>query len=74
MASQVVINFGYGIIPPFSGIVCNVYGNECQYVGSGNAFPITFTLPSEFNTAPAVQITLVDSQSCSVTEIFNCLL
>lgn len=65
----------YGVtylIPPFSGTVCDVYGNQCQYIGSGTTFPITFTLPIEFQTAPAAQLVITDSNGCSISEILNC--
>lgn len=72
MANQVTINNAVGITTPFSGTACDVYGNNCSYIGSGSTFPITFTLPSQFNTAPALQLTLVDSTGCQLSEIIYC--
>ena len=72
MANQVTILNGYNITPPFSGIACDVYGNQCQYVGSGNTFPVTFILPLQFNTAPAIQLTLIDSTGCQISEVVTC--
>jgi hypothetical protein len=72
MANQVVIISAIGVTPPFSGTACDVYGNNCSYVGSGTTFPVTFTLPSQFNTAPALQLTLQDSIGCLVSEIIYC--
>ncbi len=72
MATQVIISSAVNITPPFSGTACDVYGNNCLYIGSGSTFPIVFTLPSQFNTAPALQLTLVDSSGCSVSEILYC--
>jgi hypothetical protein len=72
MATQVTIFSAYTITPPFSGTVCDVYGNNCYYVGSGTTFPITFTLPTIFNAAPAIQFTIVDSVGCSLSEIMYC--
>ena len=72
MANQVIILNAYNITPPFSGTACDVYGNQCQYVGSGNTFPVTFILPPQFNTAPALQLTITDSTGCSVSEIIYC--
>ena len=72
MANFVIISSAIGVTPPFSGIACDVYGNNCSYVGSGTTFPVTFTLPSQFNTAPALQLILIDSIGCSVSEIINC--
>ena len=72
MANQVIVYSATSVTPPFSGIACDVYGNNCSYVGSGTTFPVTFTLPSQFNTAPALQLTLIDSIGCSVSEIIYC--
>lgn len=72
MANQVIVYSATSVTPPFSGIACDVYGNNCSYVSSGTTFPVTFTLPSQFNTAPALQLTLVDSVGCSISEILNC--
>lgn len=74
MANQVIIFSAIGITPPFSGTVCDFYGNNCSYVGSGTTFPITFTLPLQFNSAPVVQLTLTDSLGCSVTETIYCVI
>ncbi len=72
MPTQVIISSATNITPPFSGIACNVYGNNCSYIGSGVTFPIVFVLPSQFDTAPSLQLTLVDSVGCSVSEILYC--
>ena len=73
MANQVTIFSATGITPPFSGTVCDFYGNNCSYVGSGTTFPTTFTLPAQFNSAPVVQLTLTDSFGCFVTETIYCV-
>ena len=72
MANFVIISSAIGVTPPFCGTACDVYGNNCSYVGSGTTFPITFTLPSQFNTAPALQLTLTDSTGCTLSEIIYC--
>ena len=72
MSNQVVISNVYNITPPFSGYSCDVYGNQCQYIGSGTTFTTIFILPPEFETAPALQLTLEDSTGCSVSEIIYC--
>jgi hypothetical protein len=60
------------ITPPFSGTACDFFGNNCSYIGSGTTFPVTFYLPSQFNTAPVLQLTLTDSLGCTVTETLYC--
>ena len=72
MSNQVTIYTGTSITPPFSGIACDVYGNQCLYVGSGTTFPIIFTLPPQFNSAPAVGILLIDSTGCQSFETVVC--
>lgn len=72
MANQITVYSGTSITPPFSGIACDVYGNQCLYIGSGTTFPITFTLPSQFNTAPAVGLYLIDSTGCERFETVIC--
>lgn len=72
MPNQLTILSATGITPPFSGTACNVYGNNCSYIGSGTTFPTTFTLPSQFDTAPALQLTLIDSTGCVLSEIIYC--
>lgn len=72
MPTYVIVSSATNVTPPFSGTACDVYGNNCSYVGSGTTFPITFTLPSQFNTAPALQLTIYDSVGCSLSEIIYC--
>jgi hypothetical protein len=74
MPSQVVIYSATSITPPFSGTVCDFYGNNCSYVGSGTTFPVTYTLPSIFNTAPVIKFTITDSVGCALTETMYCTL
>ena len=74
MANQVQILSAIGITTPFSGTACDYYGNNCSYVGSGTTFPVTFTLPSQFNTAPVLKLTLTDSIGCTLTETIYCIL
>jgi hypothetical protein len=74
MASQVYVISANNVTPPFSGIACDVYGNQCQYVGSGTSFPHLFTLTSQFDTAPALLLKIIDSVGCEVSEIIYCQL
>jgi hypothetical protein len=72
MPNQVTITSVFGLTPPFSAYCCNVYGNQCVYVGSGVMPPITITLPPQFNTAPAVGLLLIDSIGCERFEEIYC--
>ena len=72
MANFVTVLSATTITPPFSGTACDFYGNNCSYIGSGTTLPIIFTLPSQFDSAPIVQITLKDISGCTSTETFLC--
>jgi hypothetical protein len=61
------------ITPPFSGTACDFFGNNCSYIGSGTTFPVTFYLPSQFNSAPSVNVTLIDSIGCQKVETVICV-
>jgi hypothetical protein len=70
--NNVTISSITGLIPPFSAYCCNVYGNQCVYIGTITTTPITLTLPSQFDMAPAVGILLIDSTGCERFETFVC--
>ena len=70
--NNVTISSITGLVPPFSAYCCNVYGNQCVYIGTITTTPITLTLPSQFDMAPAVGILLIDSTGCERFETFVC--
>ena len=70
--NNVTISSITGLVPPFSAYCCNVYGNQCVYIGVITTTPITLTLPSQFDMAPAVGILLIDSTGCERFETFVC--
>lgn len=72
MANQVYVISANNVTPPFSGIACDVYGNQCQYVGSGTSFPYLFTLTPQFDTAPALLLKIIDSVGCEVSQVIYC--
>jgi hypothetical protein len=72
MANQVLVISSNNLTPPFSGIACDVYGNQCQYLGSGTTIPFLFNLPPLFDTAPALLLKLIDSEGCEISEIIYC--
>jgi len=61
-----------GLVPPFSGYVCDVYGNQCEYVGTIITTPITITLPPSFDMAPAIGFKLIDSTGCEKFMVLYC--
>ena len=71
--TQVTINSIVGLIPPYSGFACDVYGNQCVYVGQITVTPITITLPSQFDTAPAIGLKLIYSTGCEKLITLICI-
>lgn len=72
MSLSIIIYSGINVIPPFTVTVCDFYGNNCSTLGSGNNFPISFTLPNQYDSAPVLLITMVDSVGCTTDEIIYC--
>ena len=73
--NNITISSITGLIPPFSAYCCNVYGNQCVLITtipSTATFPLTITLPPQFNGAPAVGIKIIDSTGCELFGIINC--
>ena len=62
--TNLTINSITGLVPPFSGYACDVYGNQCVYIGQITVTPVTITLPPQFDTAPAIGLKLIDSTGC----------
>jgi hypothetical protein len=64
-----------GVTLPYDIYVCDVYGNNCVLVSTINSpIPpiITITLPSQFNTAPAIGLQIIDSAGCEKFAVLNC--
>ena len=62
---------------PFSVYISDVYGNYQTLIGTINtAVPPTVyyntVIPSIFQTAPQIMLTLVDSNNCTVFKILDC--
>jgi hypothetical protein len=72
MANQVTIYTISGLTTPFSGYCCDVYGNQCSYIGIISSLPTTITLPIQFNTAPAIGLKLIKDNGCEIIETINC--
>jgi len=70
--TKILITNISGFTIPFSGIACDVYGNNCSNIGEANSLPFLFSLPSQFNTAPSVRITLLDTTGCEINQIIYC--
>ena len=62
---------------PFSVYISDVYGNYQTLIGTiSSAVPPTVyyntVIPSIFNTAPQIMLTLVDANDCEVFKILQC--
>lgn len=75
---QVRIDSITGATLPVSVYISDVYGNYQTLLGTINStVPPTVdynsTIPSIFQTAPQIMLTLVDSDGCSVFKILDCI-
>lgn len=75
--SQIQVNSISGVTYPVNVYVSDVYGNNKSFITTISSGPIPpavdFTnLPSVFNTAPAVMITMIDANLCEKFEIVVC--
>jgi hypothetical protein len=60
---------------PYQVYVSDVYGNNEYFVGTiSGAVPPTenFYLPTLFNNAPAIMLTITDANGCSKFKILQC--
>ena len=61
---------------PYQVYVSDVYGNNQTFVGtiSGSVPPVeNFYLPTIFDNAPAIMLTITDSDGCSKFKILECI-
>lgn len=73
--STIEINGITGVTYPYDIYACDVYGNNCVLVSTINSpVPpiITIDLPSQFDTAPAIGLKIIDSSGCEKFGILNC--
>jgi hypothetical protein len=64
-----------GVTFPYELYACDVYGNQCVLVGTGDTPSppsVIFTLPSQFDTAPAIGILMIDAINCERFYIGYC--
>jgi hypothetical protein len=60
---------------PYNVYVSDVYGNNTTFIATiGGSVPPTeyYYLPSIFNFAPAIMLTITDSNGCEKFEIIEC--
>jgi hypothetical protein len=60
---------------PYNVYVSDVYGNNTTFIATiGSSVPPTeyYYLPSIFNYAPAIMLTITDSNGCEKFEIIEC--
>lgn len=62
---------------PFSVYIADVYGNNQTLIGTittGTTIPVYYNtvIPTIFETAPQIMLTLVDSNNCSIFKILDC--
>ena len=63
---------------PIDVYISDVYGNYQTLLGSINTGPVpptveyNTTIPSIFNTAPEIMLTLTDNNGCSIFKLLQC--
>ena len=63
---------------PIDVYISDVYGNYQTLLGTINTGPVpptveyNTTIPSIFNTAPEIMLTLTDNNGCSIFKILQC--
>jgi hypothetical protein len=63
---------------PISVYISDVYGNNSTLLGTITPGPVpptveyNTTIPSIFNTAPQIMLTLVDANNCSIFKLLDC--
>jgi len=71
MSSQIQIVSVTGSFP-VDVYVSDSFGNNTTYLGPINSVPQILSLPSLFNLAPAVMVTLIDANGCEEFQILEC--
>lgn len=72
MASAITITSVSGT-SPYTIYVCDVLGTHCTFIQSGvTTIPVTLTLPTLFDHAPAVMVKVVDANNCETFLIESC--
>jgi hypothetical protein len=63
---------------PIQVILSDIYGNNATTLATINSGPVppvqtyNSTIPSIFNTAPEVMLTLIDANGCQIFKILEC--
>lgn len=72
MSSSLIISSITGT-PPFDVYVCNSLGSGCVLISSGlTTYPVAFSLPPAFSSAPVVLVKIIDARNCVSTFIKEC--
>jgi hypothetical protein len=73
--TQIQINSITGSAYPYTLYACDVYGNQCVLIAtipSTATFPLTITLPPQFNGSPAVGLKMIDNVGCELFGVLYC--
>lgn len=70
--NEILINSVVGFSFPITAYTCDVYNNQCVFTSEINTVPTYIQLPSQFDTAPAVGLKLVDPSGCEKFETITC--
>lgn len=78
--NQVVIEEITGVLYPVEVYISDIYGNYRTFLGTINPGPVPpqieydNEIPSIFNNAPIIKLTLIDSNECEIYSDLICQL
>jgi hypothetical protein len=65
----------FGLSFPYTVYICDVYGNQCVLVAYiSTTVPINnlFSLPPQFDSAPAIGVKVITSDGCEKFKVLYC--
>jgi hypothetical protein len=78
MSNQIVVTEISGATYPINVYISDVYGNNQSLIAVINSGPVppiisyTSVIPTAFNTAPQVVLTMTDSDECEIFKTLQC--
>jgi hypothetical protein len=79
MSNQIVVTEISGATYPINVYISDVYGNNQSLIAVINSGPVppiisyTSVIPTAFNTAPQVVLTMTDSDECEIFKTLQCI-
>jgi hypothetical protein len=74
--TSITLNSIIGLTYPYDIYVCDVYGNNCDYIVQINTSvpsSVEVVLPPQFNMSAAVGIKIITSDKCERFRVIDCI-